>query len=77
MIQESKMTRTRDRFQDAKNKRKQVFEVFTSRVSSQFERVEMKIAIINNEEISTKIKRIIRQADSISRRKRERKRERE
>ncbi len=53
LIQESKMTRTRDRSQDAKNinRRKQVFEVFTSRVSSQFERVEMKTAIINNEEI--------------------------
>ncbi len=73
------MTRIRDRSQDAKNinKRKQIFKIFTSRVSSQFERIEMKIAIINNEEISMKIKRIIRQADSISRRERERKRSRD
>jgi hypothetical protein len=79
LIQESQMTRTRDRSQDAKNisKRKHVFEVFTSRVSSQFQRVEIKIAIINNEEILTKIKRIIRQADSASRRERRRDRERE
>ncbi len=70
------MTRTRDRSQDAKNRREQVFEVFTSRVSSQFERVEMKTAIINNEEISAKIERIIRQADSVSRRERKRERER-
>ncbi len=73
------MTRTRDRSQDAKNinRREQVFEVFTSRVSSQFERVEMKTAIINNEEISTKIERIIRQTDSVSRRERERERSRD
>jgi septal ring factor EnvC (AmiA/AmiB activator) len=73
------MTRTRDRSQDAKNisRREQVFEVFTSRVSSQFERVEMKTAIINNEEISAKIERIIRQADSASKRERRRDRERE
>ncbi len=71
------MTRTRDRFQNAKNRRKQVFEVFTSRVSSQFERVEMKIVIINNKKISAKIERIIRQADSISRREREQEREQE
>ncbi len=60
------MTKTRDRFKNAKNKQKQIFEVFTSRVSSQFKRVEMKTAIINNKEISTKIKRIIRQTNSIS-----------
>jgi hypothetical protein len=79
LIQESKMRRTRDRSQDAKNinKRKQVFEVFTSRVSSQFERVEMKTAIINNEEISTKRERVIWQADLISRREQEWERERE
>ncbi len=36
----------------------------------------MKTAIINNEEISTKIERVIRQADSALKRERERERER-
>jgi hypothetical protein len=73
------MTKTRDCSQDAKNinKRKQVFEVFTSRVSSQFERVEMKTAIFNNEKISMKVERVIQQTNSISRRERERERQQE
>ncbi len=78
LIQESKITKTRNRSQDAKNinKQEQVFEVFTSRISSQFERIEMKTAIINNEEISTKIERIIQQTNSVSKCERERERER-
>ncbi len=76
-VQEFEITRTRDRSQNAENRREQIFEFFIARESSQFERVEMKTAIFNNEEISAKIKRVIHRVDLVSDRERDCDRERE
>jgi hypothetical protein len=59
-MKESDIVRSRDRSSEAENKRTQTFDVFINRQSSQFERVMMKI----DEMISTKMKRVIRRAES-------------
>ncbi len=70
MMKESNVTRSRERSQEAKNKKSLTFEAFTTKESSQFERIEMKIS--NNEDISALMKRVIRRADSVSKRDRDR-----
>jgi hypothetical protein len=70
MMKESNVTRSRERSQEAENRRSLAFETFTARESSQFERVEMKI--LNNEDISASMKRVIRRIDSVSKRDRDR-----
>ena len=66
-MQESKIVRTRNRFRDAENifRKQIIFENFTSRQFSQFERGMMEIAA-NNEIIAPNIKRIIDRTDSTS-----------
>jgi hypothetical protein len=71
-MKQSDVARTRERFQEAENKRIATFETFIARESSQFKRVAMKTTIANNEKISREIKRIIRRANSVSKQKRER-----
>jgi hypothetical protein len=62
------MTRTRDRSQEALNRREQAFDVSTNRISSQFEQMKMQ----TNEKMNSAMKRVIHRADPASRRSRER-----
>ncbi len=70
MMKESDITRSRERSQEAENRRTQVFEASTARESSQFERVVIKTAS-DNENISATVKQVIHQANSASRRDRD------
>jgi hypothetical protein len=78
-MKQSDVARTRERSSEAENRKVATFETFIARESSQFERVAMKTTIANDEKISREIERIIRRANSVSRRERrsERARERE
>jgi hypothetical protein len=67
-MKNSAMTRTRDRPQEALNRREQAFDVSTNRISSQFEQMKMQA----NEKMNSAMKRVIHRADSVSRRGRER-----
>jgi hypothetical protein len=60
LMKESDIVRSRDWSWEAENKRTQIFDISINRQSSQFERVIMKI----DEMISTKMKRVIRRAES-------------
>jgi hypothetical protein len=71
------MIRSRERSSNAENRRKQVFETFIARESSQFERMKMKTAVNNEKKMKSKIKNVIHRADSALERERERERRRE
>ncbi len=75
-MKNSDVTRTRKRSQNVENKKIEIFDSFIAREFSQFERMTMKTAILNNEKISIDVKRVIHQANSVSKRRRERERER-
>lgn len=49
-----------------------IFETLTARLSSQFERVEMKTALLQDEAMNSKIERVIHRVDSTSDRRRDR-----
>ncbi len=78
LIEESLIARSRDRSQNAKNinRRQAVFETSINREFFQFERVKMKTALNNQQEMTSKIKNVIHRADSVSKRERERERAR-
>jgi uncharacterized membrane-anchored protein YhcB (DUF1043 family) len=59
------------------NKKKQVFQDFTTRESSQFERVEMKMTAIHDEMMNSKTALAVHRVDSVSERRRNRERKKE
>ncbi len=59
------------------NRREQAFQDSTTRESSRFERVEMKMTTIHDEMIDSKIAHAVHRADSVSDRERRRGRKRE
>jgi hypothetical protein len=59
------------------NRRKQAFQDFTTRESSQFKRVEMKMTAIHDEMMNSKTAFAVHQVHSVSERERDRERERE
>jgi hypothetical protein len=63
-VQKSVVIRSRDRSSDAKNRREQTFETSTNRISSTFERVEMKMRVIHEENVDSNVKRAIHRANS-------------
>jgi hypothetical protein len=67
-MKNSAMTRTRDRSQEALNRREQTFDVSTNRIFFQFEQMKMQ----TNEKMNSAMKRVIHRANSVSRRSRER-----
>jgi UDP-3-O-[3-hydroxymyristoyl] glucosamine N-acyltransferase len=69
-VQESIVIRSRDRSSDAKNRKKQTFEISTNRISSTFERVEMKMKIIHEKNVDSNVKRTIHRANSVFERNR-------
>jgi hypothetical protein len=59
------------------NKRKQTFQDFTTRESSQFERVQIKMTTIHDEMMNSNAALAVHRADLVSSRERRRDRERE
>ncbi len=59
------------------NRRKQAFQDFITRESSQFERVQMKMTTIHDEMMNSNAALVVHRADSVSSRKRRRGRRRE
>jgi hypothetical protein len=88
LIQEFLITKSRDRFQDAKNKRtkkmktiiikkNRAFEAFINKQSSDFELMKAKTTVLHDENLSFEIQNVLHRADFAFERERERERKRE
>jgi rRNA maturation endonuclease Nob1 len=77
LVQESKIVRPRERFSGAENRRNQVFQNFTNREPSQFERVERNMTIIHEMEVASDVNQALYRADSASDKNRNRERARD
>ncbi len=62
-VQEFIIVQSRDRSQDAKNRRKQTFEISTNKLSSTFERIEMKMTTIHEENVVSRIQEVVHRAN--------------
>lgn len=70
-MQELEIVRSQDHSSRAKNvRRKQAFEIFINRESSQFERVEKETALLHDVTIDSKMKRVLHRVNSASERER-------
>lgn len=71
-VQELEVVRTRGRLADAENRRQRVFDDFTYREPSQYKRAETVIQLKEARNLNSKMKRVLRRADSASSRDRSR-----